>query len=279
MPFLQQGNSAVVTVPAGQSIAIGAPVDSVANVLIPLGQPGGPSSTVAGITSQVFGPYPNGATITVVSAKGQVEYVVGPSPVAGAIIASTYTWLALPLPSAYIGAAYVSDVGLSGSLWYSNGVTWGLVGGDAVLARGNADINVTGGSTSEEDLVSITIPAGLMGVNGQLEVTHFWEATNNANVKTMRVKLGGTAFFANATAINSNAIFLPPPTRIWNRNSQSSQMAFAAANGNTTIATGTAKTTGTVDTSAATTLAISGQKATGADTLTLIGYVVRLIRP
>lgn len=198
---------------------------------------------------------------------------------AGAIAARTYTWAALPLPSAYTGAAYVSDVGLSGSLWYSNGVTWGLVSGDAVLARGNTDLSVSGGSTSEEALVSITIPAGLIGVNGQLEVTHFWEATNNANVKTMRVKLGGTAFFANAAGLNSNTIFLPPPTRIWNRNSQSVQMAFAAANGNTSVATGTAKTAGAVDTSVATTFAISGQKATGSDTLTLLGYVVRLIRP
>lgn len=195
------------------------------------------------------------------------------------IVARNRTWATLGAPADYIGLAYVTDVGLSGSLWRSDGATWGLVNGSVVLARGHTDLTVTAASVTEEDLASIPIPAGLMGANGMLEVTHFWEATNNANVKTMRVKLGGTAFFANATALGSSSIFLPAPTRIWNRNNQAAQMAFAAANGNTTIATGTTKTTGTVDTSAATTLAISGQKATGSDTLTLLGYSVRLVRP
>ncbi len=194
-------------------------------------------------------------------------------------LAQTFTWATLPAAADYIGPAHVSDVGAHGSLWRSDGSTWGIVGGSVVLDAYGADLTVTAASTSEIDLVTLNIPAGLIGLNGQLVVTHFWEATNNANVKTMRVKLGGTAFFANATAINSNAIFMPPSTIIWNRNSQSAQMAFAAANGNTTVATSTAKTTGTVDTSVATSLVISGQKATGSDTLTLLGYRVELVRP
>lgn len=193
--------------------------------------------------------------------------------------ARSYSWSALPLPADYIGTAYVTDVGLRGSLWRSDGTTWGLVNGSCVYARGHTDLTVGAGSTAEEDLVSIPLLPGLMGLNGQIIVTHFWQATNNANVKTMRVKLGGTAFFANAAALGSAAIFLPPPTRIFNRNSQSSQIAFAAANGNTTVATASAATTGTVDTSAVQTLAISGQKATGSDTLTLLAYSVELIRP
>jgi len=194
-------------------------------------------------------------------------------------ITRTYIWATLPAAADYIGTAHITDIGAHGSLWRSDGSTWGIVGGSVILGAYGADLTVTAASTSEVDLVTLDIPAGLMGLNGQLVVTHFWEATNNANVKTMRVKLGGTAFFANAVGINSNAIFLPPQTVIWNRNSQSSQMSFAAANGNTTVATGTAKTTGTVDTSAATTLVISGQKATGSDTLTLLGYRVELVRP
>lgn len=190
----------------------------------------------------------------------------------------TSTWASLPAASAYIGTAYVSDVGLHGSLWRSDGSTWGLVNGECILARGNTDLTVSAGITTEEDLVTINIPAGLIGPNGLIEVTHFWNANNNANVKTARVKLGGTAFFA-VTAITSNAILLPPPTRIWNRNSESSQISFAAANGNVGSSTGSAATTGTVNTAAATTLVISGQKATGTDTLTLYAYSVRLIRP
>lgn len=193
------------------------------------------------------------------------------------IVARTRTWATLPAPAAYIGQIYVTDVGLSGSLWRSDGMNWGLVNGSVVLARGNTDLTVTAASTSEEDLISIPIPAGLMGANGQLVVTHFWEMTNSANNKTMRVKLGGTAFFANVQT--AALIFLPPPTRIWNRNNEASQIAFAAANGNVTVSTGTAATTGTVNTTSATTLAISGQKATGAETLRLYAYSVELIRP
>jgi len=193
-------------------------------------------------------------------------------------LTQTYTWATLPTAADYIGTAHITDVGEHGSLWRSDGATWGIVGGSVILGAYGADLTVTAASTAEVDLVTLDIPAGLMGLNGQLVVTHFWEGTSNANVKTPRIKLGGTTFFASTT-LTSSAIFLPPPTVIWNRNSQSSQMAFAAANGNTTVATGTAKTTGTVDTSAAITLVISGQKATGSDTLTLLGYRVELVRP
>jgi hypothetical protein len=187
------------------------------------------------------------------------------------------TWSALPLASAYVGNAFVTDVGPHGSLWRSDGSTWGPVGGTVLLAQG-ANLTVGAGSTAEEDIVSLTLPGGLMGATGQLEVVTFWTATNNANAKTTRVKLGGTAFLAT-TGVVSNAIYMPPPTRIWNLNAQNSQVSFAAANGNSSVATGTAATTGTVDTSAAATLAISGQKATGSDTLTLYAYSVRLVRP
>lgn len=83
MPFLQRGDSTIVAVPASQSIAIGAPQNAIANVLIPAGLTGGPSSTVTNTTSQVFGPFPAGASVTVVAASGTVEYVVGASPSAG----------------------------------------------------------------------------------------------------------------------------------------------------------------------------------------------------
>lgn len=205
------------------------------------------------------------------------EEVLDAAALAAAVIAQPYTWATLPAPASYIGTAFVPDVGLSGSLWRSDGLNLGLVNGSVVLARGNTDLTVAAASTSEEDLISIPIPAGLLGANGQLVVTHFWEMTNSANNKTMRVKLGGTAFFANVQT--AAAIFLPPPTRIWNRNSEASQIAFAAANGNVTVSTGTAATTGTVNTAAATTLAISGQKATGAELLRLYAYTVELIRP
>lgn len=80
MPFLRQGASASVTIPAGQSIRLGALRGSQAQLLIPNGMPGGPVSVVTD-GQTVFGPYPNGAVVQASSILGDAEYVVGASPV------------------------------------------------------------------------------------------------------------------------------------------------------------------------------------------------------
>lgn len=190
-------------------------------------------------------------------------------------VAKQFTWLSKPLASAYIGTAFISDIGIRGSHWRSDGTTWAPVGGRVVLGTGSG-LSVSANSTTKESLVSITIPAGLIGANGHLEVTHFWSFTNSANTKTFTVELGGTAFFN--VAHTANAIFLPPPTCIWNNNSETSQIAFAATNGNSTVATSTAATTASLDTTLSQVLTITGTKATGTETITLAGYTVELVR-
>jgi len=179
-------------------------------------------------------------------------------------------------PGDYVGRIFVPDVGVSGSYWNSDGVNLGLVGGRVVLARGHTDLSVAENSTAEETLVSVPIPAGVMGANGCLEVITFWKMTNSANTKRPRIRLAGTEMFAPAQTVIT--IFLPPPTRIWNRNSAASQLVFAAANGNTTSGTGTAETTATINTAAAQTLTITGEKAVGTETLTLMAWRVELVR-
>lgn len=79
MPFLPEGSDATVTIPAGQSIRIGALRGSIATLTIPLGLPGGPIGIVRD-TQSVFGPYPNGTTVSVMASSGGVEYVVGLTP-------------------------------------------------------------------------------------------------------------------------------------------------------------------------------------------------------
>jgi hypothetical protein len=80
MPFLQNRINATVAVPAGQSICVGALRGSVATVVIPAGLRGSPITTV--IDSQtVIGPFPAGASIIVEATQGDVEYVVGATPV------------------------------------------------------------------------------------------------------------------------------------------------------------------------------------------------------
>lgn len=79
MPFLQQSQTADVVIPAGQFIRIGALRGAKAQILIPVGLPGGPTGLVSDGQS-VFGPYPAGATVQVLSQVGETEYVVGASP-------------------------------------------------------------------------------------------------------------------------------------------------------------------------------------------------------
>lgn len=79
MPFLQQSQTADVVIPAGQSIRIGALRGAKTQILIPFGLSGGPiGQTQDGQT--VFGPYPAGATVQVLSQVGETEYVVGVTP-------------------------------------------------------------------------------------------------------------------------------------------------------------------------------------------------------
>jgi len=80
MPFLQQGDSAIVSIPAAQSIRVGAFRKASASVMVPQGQPGGPLSTVTD-TATTLGAFAAGATVTVMAEYGDVEYVVGATPV------------------------------------------------------------------------------------------------------------------------------------------------------------------------------------------------------
>ena len=80
MPYLQQGQSATVIIPATQSIRLGALRGALGQILIPMGLPGGPIATVSDSQS-VFGAYPAGATVQVSATIGECEYVVGAAPV------------------------------------------------------------------------------------------------------------------------------------------------------------------------------------------------------
>lgn len=132
------------------------------------------------------------------------------------------------------------------------------------------------GDTNETTLVTINVPAGAMGANGFLMITWHASATNNANTKTWRWKLGGTTLrsVANASSLNLREQF-----NIHNRNSASSQIAGGP---NSSMISGFGTTTGawitgSVDTSAAVDLVLTGQLATGTDEIAIESYSVFLV--
>jgi hypothetical protein len=129
--------------------------------------------------------------------------------------------------------------------------------------------------TVENVMATITIPANAMGPNGFIRVTTQWSATNNANVKTLRVRHSGASGNIYSSINIASTLTYTALAFIINRNSASSQIG-----GNPLVSIaggGTAPTTGSVDTTAATTIVISAQKVTGTDAMVLEWYVVEVV--
>lgn len=128
--------------------------------------------------------------------------------------------------------------------------------------------------TNENTLATITIPGGVIGANGRLVVEAYFTVTASTNSKTWRVRLGGTSLH-NGVTTSATAVSVGTLAPIANRNSESSQVGVGYTGNGVSSAT---FPTGTVDTTADQTLTITGQKATGAETMTLAQYSVRLER-
>lgn len=87
-----------------------------------------------------------------------------------------------------------------------------------VLAQGGY-IDHTG-TTNQTDLVSATVPGGLLGTRGMLELRASISLTNNANNKVCYAMYGGQSFVAiNLVSSKGATIF----RQLWNVNSASVQ--------------------------------------------------------
>lgn len=153
----------------------------------------------------------------------------------------------------------------------------GQAGTGTVIAQ--SYVAVSGAAdTNENTLATITIPANTLGANGAVRVTLGYSFTSNANVKTFRARFSG----ASGTIYLTRAVSTQTNETGWivigNRNSVSSQVgAYSTINASGTAVSG--QTTSAVDTTAATTIVITAQKATGSDTVTLEFYTVEVIKP
>ena len=186
------------------------------------------------------------------------------------------------LPSASAagaGAVYlVTDIGAGGALFVSTGSLWKPLGGSCVLAQSYVQSPVTG-TLSETTLATVTIPAGLMTAGGALEVEALWSMTSNANNKRVRIRFGGasgTAYYDNT--LTTGALGSPTRTRIANRGAANSQVGLAAANLGYT-SSGNPLTTSAVDTTAATSVVLTGTLSVSTDSIAVEGYTVRLVVP
>lgn len=187
----------------------------------------------------------------------------------------TAAFASLPSAGSNSGKIYrVTDAG--NALFVSDGTSWKPVGGVALLAASGASASTPASSTANETLATVTVPAGVMGANGQLEIFTLWTVTTSANNKTVRVNFGGTDFLAGVWTTQVSSQFY---TNIANRNAANSQKGMNAATSTVFGGTTSAHATASVDTTAAVSLTLKAQCANAADTITLEKYSVKLLVP
>jgi hypothetical protein len=185
------------------------------------------------------------------------------APAAGLVAGQTLpTGLTIPSPTI---TGTVNATGMTGQLPY-------------VLAQSGTAVTAAV-DTNENILGTATIPASAMGTLALVRVTASWTCNNSANVKTIRVRLGGAA----GTIYHSGALTSSTGGMqfVWvqNANAANAQVGggYGFVVGGTSLL-GVTKTTSAIDTSASTTLVITAQKATAGDTMTLDNFTVELLR-
>jgi hypothetical protein len=131
--------------------------------------------------------------------------------------------------------------------------------------------------TTEDILATITIPP--LSANAMARVWMVWETTNNANVKTYRVRLGGIAGFVFGSGNVASNITTATVAWLQNQNATNSQVGGVTDISASIGSRGTAISTGAIDTSVSTTIVITAMKATAGDTMNLRSYLVEIYKP
>jgi hypothetical protein len=156
--------------------------------------------------------WPNNYVQGVYNALGSL---IGLSDGAGGQIglAATYTWATKPLASAYIGRAFISDVG-GGSIWISNGTRWRPEGGRVTLLSLNASVTATFGAEAIFSGTSLLLHAGLFQNYDKLRVTGTLGKSAAVETASQKFKLGTLGTIVDTT-------LLTQPTNVTGANQSS----------------------------------------------------------
>jgi len=172
---------------------------------------------------------------------------------------SEYTWATKPAIAPQGQIICVTDIGENGILCRGDGTKWVRLNPTTLYSLGTPVVLT--GTTSETTMLTVSIPASLMNKRGRVNVIVLLSLTNNANTKTVRVKIGGQTV---ASTTGTNQSVLGFSTWLLNLNSETSQK-----NGNAVSFT--------IDTTIANDLVITGQLANSADTVTVTAVSVEII--
>lgn len=141
---------------------------------------------------------------------------------------------------------------------------------ETVVVQAQSAAQVTAPSdTNDNTLATITIP--VLGANDAIRISGLkFSFTGSVNLKTLNIKLNGNVLWTASISTSTTVTYFPAPIVISNRGT-SSQV------GGSSLST-VAYPTSTVNTTSPTTLTITGQKATGSETLILEAYTVEILR-
>lgn len=137
-------------------------------------------------------------------------------------------------------------------------------------------------STSEIIAALIRVPPGLMGPNAMARLIMNWTVNNNANAKTTGLRIGAIGAGTGGTLLHSlsipSLVRAANHTTIWNRGASNSQISLAQSTSFDPRATSTsAQSTSAIETlTAGFEFVVTGQKATGTDTMTLEAWSLEI---
>lgn len=160
-----------------------------------------------------------------------------------------------------------------GTTWY--GAVW-----DRPFTRtvGQATVAVgTGALTTEVTLATISVPANVMGLNGGLRVILHYQISGVANTKFLRLKWGGSTLFTVNYAAGDQVAGVSEFV-IMNRNATNAQEAQGYYTSPANALTGLGVQTRAIDSTAVTSVVITGQTTNAADEVQMDVTTVELIR-
>lgn len=190
---------------------------------------------------------------------------------------ASYTWSTKPDAASYSGSEItITDVGVAGSRWRSNGTRWANMH-PIVLGTLPAPVTqLASVSTAESAAVwTLTVKAGVMDVNSIIQVLPLATCNNSATNKTLRIKAAGTSI---GTFVQTTVVAEQPLVLFRNINSAAVQKTFTG-NASATGSISTAPAATTVNTAADWDLSVTLQagNAANGDTITLDSAIAVLL--
>jgi hypothetical protein len=191
-------------------------------------------------------------------------------------LARTYTWATKPLASDYIGTAFISDIGIGGSYWISNGAVWKPLNGYVVIAESAVAGTAHTGTLVDTTLLTVPLVANILGLTGTIVVETKITANIITTTSVIYAKLGGTVFSGIGTGVVTTC-GIGHKYECQNRNSQTSKLG---SNGTVHgYGTGAAWTTLSINTAIDRDLTLTCAHGNVGSTVTLESYRISLVYP